>query len=73
MLNGAGHIQMAILKMLTRLDQRQGGSIAELVQSVEQEEDIYTTTDQWLMTLDQTFAQSQKIILSIEAVLSRPQ
>lgn len=61
-LSQARYSQMAILRMLMRLDQGETEDLRDLLDTPRQDEDVYFVTDQLLSTLTELDQKTQEVI-----------
>jgi DNA-binding transcriptional MerR regulator len=72
MLAKAGYSLMAILRMLLHLDRGEVGSLRQMLDTPQPEEDVYMASDRWLSTLANEEKRARAIINLInEIILSR--
>lgn len=69
MLTHAGYSLMAILRMLTRLDQGLDTDVRRSLDTPRPDEDAYTAADRWLTTLEHEDARAHAVIELIERTL----
>lgn len=67
----AGYSMMAVLRMLLQLDQGRREGLRELLDTPRPDEDILTTTDQWLTTLDEQEQRAKDMIAQLEAMITK--
>ncbi len=68
-LSRVGYSQMAILRMLTRLDQGQTENLREVLDSPGSDEDVLYITDQWRTTLDGVERRVLEAIVLLEQMI----
>ena len=69
MLSRAGYSQMAILRMLLRLDTGEGVDLREALDTPRPDEDVYTAADRWLSTLTDQEEAAREIIRTLEGFI----
>jgi DNA-binding transcriptional MerR regulator len=70
---GARYSLMSILRMLNYLDEGQGSSLRERLDTPRPDEDVLYATDRWLTTLAELHAQADEVIGHLEAVIQGKQ
>ncbi|MFZ6029683.1 MAG: MerR family transcriptional regulator [Chloroflexota bacterium] len=71
MLLRAGYSMMAILRMLTALDDGQTENLRQSLDTPRADEDVFMVNDRWLSALAEMERQAQETIAQIEAMLQR--
>jgi DNA-binding transcriptional MerR regulator len=66
MLRQAGYSTMAVLRMLTALDQGTAGNLRQILDSPRPDEDVFYATDRWLTTLKEQEVRARQIIELLE-------
>jgi DNA-binding transcriptional MerR regulator len=69
MLARAGYSQMAILRMVLHLDERQGGDLRQVLDTPRPDEDIYTAADRWLSALAEQEQRAMDMIAQLEGMI----
>jgi DNA-binding transcriptional MerR regulator len=67
----ARYSQMAILRMLMRLDQGETGDLRQVLDTPREDEDVYFVTDQLLSTLTNLEVTSQKVIGLLGEIIAK--
>ena len=70
-LSQARYSQMAILRMVLRLDQGQTESLRQVLDTPREDEDIYFATDQWLSSLQKAAQQADELIDLLDEIIQR--
>ena len=70
MLARAGHSMMAILRMLTRIDDGQTTDLRQALDAPLPEEDVYSAADRWMATLAHEEDRARALIALIEQVIA---
>jgi len=73
MLSHAGYSMMAILRMLTQLDQEKGSDVRMLLDTPRPDEDVYSASDHWITTLNEEEKRSLEIIRQLEEMIRKQQ
>ncbi len=68
-LRHARYSTMAILRMLTRLDEGKRTGLRQALDTPDPDEDVWYATDHWLTTLAELEPHSQDVIFQVEAML----
>jgi DNA-binding transcriptional MerR regulator len=71
MLSRAGYSLMAILRMMSRLDQGGVTGLREILDTPRPDEDVYLASDRWISTLENQETLARRIIEWIEDVIQR--
>ncbi|MCZ7545172.1 MAG: MerR family transcriptional regulator [Anaerolineae bacterium] len=69
MLSRAGYSQMAILRMMLRLDRGDTTDLRHSLDTPPPDEDVYTASDRWLSTLAEQEALALRLIALVEAII----
>jgi DNA-binding transcriptional MerR regulator len=69
----AGYSMMAVLRMLLQLDQGRREGLREALDTPRPDEDILTTTDQWLTTLAEQEQRARDMIAQLEMMIAKEQ
>jgi len=69
MLVRSGYSLMAILRMLSRLDEGEKVNVRELLDTPRPDEDVFVASDKWLSTLGNEVQKAREIIAMIEGVI----
>lgn len=70
MLGRVGYSQMAMLRMLLRLDRGETTNLRHSLDTPAPDEDVYTAADRWLTTLAEQEAVARRLLAVIEEILS---
>lgn len=70
MLGRVGYSQMAMLRMLLRLDRGETTDLRHSLDTPAPDEDVYTAADRWLTTLAEQEAVARRLLAVIEEILS---
>jgi DNA-binding transcriptional MerR regulator len=70
-LSRAGYSNMAILRMLRRLDAGERDNLREALDTPDPHEDVFTAADQWLSTLQSHEQRANDIIAQLEAMIRK--
>ena len=70
LLGRAGYSQMAMLRMLLRLDRGETANLRHVLDTPAPDEDVYTAADHWLTTLAEQEAVARRLLAVIEEILS---
>lgn len=71
MLSHAGYSMMAILRMLTSLDQEKGGDLRSLLDTPRPDEEVFTAFDRWLTSLKNEENRALEIIRQLETMIQK--
>ncbi len=69
MLSRAGYSIMAILRMMTHLDQGRAGDLRQVLDTPRPDEDVYSAADHWLTTLAEQEARAREMIAILEEMI----
>ena len=69
MLGRVGYSQMAMLRMLLRLDRGETTNLRHSLDTPAPDEDVYTASDRWLSTLAEQEAVARRLLAVIEEIL----
>ena len=70
MLGRVGYSQMAMLRMLLRLDRGETTNLRHSLDTPAPDEDVYTAADRWLTTLAEQEAVARRLLVVIQEILS---
>jgi hypothetical protein len=70
-LSRAGYSNMAILRMLRRLDAGERHNLREALDTPDPREDVFTAADHWLTTLQSQEQRAKDMIAQLEAMISK--
>jgi DNA-binding transcriptional MerR regulator len=70
-LSRAGYSNMAILRMLRRLDAGERHNLRQALDTPDPQEDVFTAADQWLSSLRSHAERAQEMIVQLEAMIRK--
>jgi hypothetical protein len=70
-LSRAGYSNMAILRMLRRLDAGERHNLRQALDTPDPHEDVFTAADQWLSALESHEQRANEMIAQLEAMIRK--